>query len=173
MKPVVLVCVGLLAAGCSRVWPAEMVDQSSVRTLVAPRPAPEGAVPVGGVEHLESRQDAEDLTNPLPDEAAAVARGRSLFTIHCVICHGADGHGDGRLSEVFPPAPDLRYRTICDRTDGFLYGTITAGGRAMPSLREGLTSRDRWALVAFVRDIQRSGCVGNPAEPGSAPGGVQ
>ena len=27
-------------------------------------------------------------------------------------------------------------------------------------MREGTTSRDRWDLVAFVRALQREGCVG-------------
>jgi len=158
-----VLCAGLLAAGCSELWPAEMDQQPALQPLMAPRPAPPGSVPVGGVEHLEDRQDADDLANPYASDAAALARGKALFAIHCAVCHADDGHGDGLLSKVFPPAPDLRYRTICRRTDGFIYGTITAGGRAMPSLREGLTARDRWALVDDVREIQRAGCVGNPA----------
>jgi len=159
-----LLCAGLAVVGCSDRWPSEMDQQPSVQPLRAPRPAPEGSVPVGGVEHVEDREDVEDSTNPYPDDDAAVARGKQLFATHCAVCHAADGHGSGLLSKVFPPAPDLRYRTICRRTDGFIYGTITAGGRAMPSLREGLTSRERWALVSYVRKIQRAGCVGPPAE---------
>jgi mono/diheme cytochrome c family protein len=172
MRYVPLLCAGLIAAaGCSGLWPSEMDQQPSVQALMAPRPAPEGSVPVGGVEHLEDRQDDENLTNPLANDPTAVTRGKALFAIHCAVCHADDGHGNGRLSKVFPPAPDLRYRTICDRTDGFIYGTITAGGRAMPSQREGLTSGDRWALVSYVRDIQRAGCVGEPAVQPSSPGG--
>jgi len=161
-----LLCAGLFAAtGCSNLWPSEMDQQPSVQPLMAPRPAPEGSVPVGGVERLEDREDDDDLASPLADDPGAAARGKRLFSIHCTMCHGDDGRGKGRLSKVFPPAPDLRYRTICRRSDGFIYGTITAGGRAMPSLREGLTSRDRWSLVAYVRQIQQDGCVGHPAAP--------
>jgi len=153
----------LVLGGCRGKWPASMEDQPSIQPLAAPRPAPAGSVQVGGVERLEDRQDDEDLDNPLAADPGAVDRGRGLFAIHCAVCHGADGHGNGRLSKVFPPAPDLRYKTICARTDGFLYGTLTAGGRAMPPMREGLTSKDRWALVRYVRDIQSQGCYGQPA----------
>jgi len=171
-KYVALLGLGLLtASSCSGPWPAEMAEQPSVQPLMAPRPAPEGSVPVGGVEHLDAREDDQGLTSPLVHDPATVERGKVLFSIHCAVCHADDGHGNGRLSKVFPPAPDLRYRSICDRTDGFIYGTITAGGRAMPSLREGLTSNDRWALVALVREIQHAGCVGNPATPAPASGG--
>ncbi|OYV93717.1 MAG: hypothetical protein B7Z68_08365, partial [Acidobacteria bacterium 21-70-11] len=72
----------------------------------------------------------------------------------------ADGHGGGPVSKFFPPAPNLAYVTIRARSDGYIYGTITFGGRAMPSQAEGLSERDRWNLVNFVRHVQ-----------GVAPGG--
>jgi mono/diheme cytochrome c family protein len=149
-----------LAGGCAdRKWPASMEEQPSLRPLAAPRPAPEGARPIGGVESLEDREDVQDLKNPYADDPGAGAAGERLFKTHCVVCHGPEGHGDGKISTKFPPAPDLRYITICRRSDGFIYGTITAGGRAMPTMREGLTSRERWALVAHVRRIEKSGCL--------------
>ncbi len=157
------------SAGCDGKWPASMEQQPTIDPVAAPRPAPEGSIPLGGVESFESRDEAQELTNPRADDAAAVADGARLFQIHCAVCHGHAGRGDGKVSAKFPPAPDLRYRTICRRSDGFIYGTITAGGRAMPSLREGLTSRDRWALVRFVRDLQHSGCT-DPAGAAAAPG---
>ena len=160
----------LAASGCSGSWPSEMDRQPSVPALAEPRPAPEGAIPVGGVEHLESRDDDQDAANPIAKDVQATAHGEQLFATYCAVCHGDDGHGNGRLSKVFPPAPDLRYLTVCNRSDGFIYGTITAGGRAMPSQREGLTSRDRWSLVDYVRKIQSGGCVGAPADQ---PGGAQ
>jgi mono/diheme cytochrome c family protein len=177
MKPfdLLLPLAALIIGGCDGKWPASMEEQPSIDPVTAPRPAPEGSIPVGGIESFESRDDAKDLTNPGASDTTAVATGARLFQIHCAVCHGHGGRGDGKVSAKFPPAPDLRYRTICRRSDGFIYGTITAGGRAMPSLREGLTSRDRWALVSFVRDLQKGGCTdpsgGVPAagEAGGAP----
>lgn len=163
--------VGLFG-GCNGMWPASMEQQASVQPLMLPRPAPVGSVQVGGVEHLEDREDDADLVNPHPRDPVELARGKALFAAHCAVCHAADGHGNGPISKVFPEAPDLRHTSICARTDGFIYGTLTAGGRAMPSMREGLNARDRWALVTWVREIQSAGCVGapsaNPAEPEAA-----
>ncbi len=158
----------LVFAGCQGQWPASMAQQPSVQPLTLPRPAPVGSVQVGGVEHLEDRQDDADLVSPLPREATVLTLGQQLFGYHCAVCHGDDGHGNGPVSKLFPPAPDLRHVSICGRSDGFIYGTITAGGRAMPSLREGLSARDRWSLVAWVREIQRPGCVGQVAAPEAA-----
>jgi mono/diheme cytochrome c family protein len=168
-----LVCAIFLASSCDLKWPASMDQQPAIRPLMAPRPAPEGSVPVGGVETVEDREDVGDLANPHARDPGAPARGEKLFGTHCAICHGPEGRGGGKISQKFPPAPDLRYETICRRSDGFIYGTITAGGRAMPPMREGLTSLDRWALVTHVRRLEKEGCVAAlpTAADGTAPVG--
>lgn len=162
MKVYLLIPAALaLACGaCKNVqWPASMSQQAAVQPLTRVWKAPDGSVPVGGVEHLEDREDDTDLRNPYPKDTVDLQRGAHLFAIYCSVCHGYKGHGGGLVSKVFPPAPDLRHDSICKLTDGFIYGTITAGGRAMPSMREGLSSRDRWDLVDHVRQIQSAGCI--------------
>ncbi len=160
MKLRVLAAFGLAVAGCSSdyLWPASMEQQQALDPLAQARPAPAGAVPLGGVETLVDREDDADVPPPHPFDAAAEERGKALFARHCTQCHGVEAKGDGPVSAKFPPAPNLRYVSICKRADGFLYGTFTAGGKAMPSMREGTSSGDRWDLVAFVRSLQREGC---------------
>jgi mono/diheme cytochrome c family protein len=162
MRTLVATGCALALAGCSSnaQWPASMDQQPSVQPLAEARPAPAGSIPLGGLEVLADREDVADLRPGLPFDAATEARGKALFAVHCTACHGIEGKGDGPVSAKFPPAPNLRHVSICKRSDGFLYGTLTAGGKAMPPMREGTTSRDRWALVAFVRAMQREGCVG-------------
>jgi mono/diheme cytochrome c family protein len=157
-----LAVAGLLLAGCTAdpQWPASMERQPSVQPLAEARPPPAGSIPLGGLEVLADREDDADLKPPAPFDAATEARGQALFVSHCTACHGLEAKGDGPVSARFPPAPNLRHVSICKRSDGFLYGTLTAGGKAMPPMREGTTSRDRWALVAYVRALQRQGCVG-------------
>ncbi|HEU4734142.1 MAG TPA: c-type cytochrome [Kofleriaceae bacterium] len=161
----------IVAAACDTggVWPASMEQQPAVQPLAEARPVPVGSIPVGGVETLDDREDDGDLQPPFALDDASAARGAALFAIHCIACHGREGRGDGPVSTKFPPAPNLRHISICRRTDGFLYGTLTAGGRAMPTMREGTTSHDRWDLVAFVRKLQREGCTGTTAPAGGNP----
>ncbi len=173
----VLAACALVLAGCDPgwLWPASMEQQASVSPLAEARPVPAGATPVEGIEIVFDRDDVEDLKPPRPFDAAAEERGRVLFGRHCTPCHGKEAKGDGPVSAKFPPAPNLRYASICQRTDGFLYGTLTAGGKAMPPMREGTTSRDRWDLVAYVRSMQRGGCLAPAAADaqgaGAAPAG--
>jgi hypothetical protein len=75
------------------------------------------------------------------------------------------------VSRFFPPAPDLAYVKVRERTDGFIWGTISYGGKAMPPGGEGLTPDDRWDLVNWVREIQRrSPVVTVPPPPPPPPG---
>jgi mono/diheme cytochrome c family protein len=153
----------LLLPACnaqSFLWPASMERQPSIQPLAEARPSPEGAVPLGGIEVVADRDDVEDASPPVPFDMAAEANGKLLFSRLCIACHGPQARGDGPVSSQFPPAPNLRHVSICRRSDGYLYGTLTAGGKAMPSMREGTSARDRWNLVAYVRSLQREGCTG-------------
>ncbi len=141
-------------AGCRNDWRTDMWYQPSIRPEDAPRPEPSASVPLGAGPRYETRDDTEDLTNPVEPSAASLARGRRIFRERCAPCHGPEGHGAGPVSRFFPPAPDLAYPTVRKRTDGYIWGTITYGGKAMPPQREGLTDGDRWNLVNQVRAIQ-------------------
>jgi hypothetical protein len=138
------VLLALAAAGCNpnMLWPASMDQQPAIRPLAEARPAVAGAVPIGGVEVVFDRDDLVDTPPPAAFDA---------------------------VSAKFPPAPNLRHIAICKRTNGFLYGTLTVGGKAMPPMREGTTSRERWDLVAFVREVQREGCTGTMGQPEGTP----
>jgi mono/diheme cytochrome c family protein len=144
----------VVAAGCSRDWRTDMWYQPSLRPEDAPRPEPEGSVPLGAGPRFADREETEDLVAPFPATDASSARGRDLFRARCAPCHGPEGHGGGPVSRYFPAAPDLASPTVRARSDGYIFGTITFGGRAMPPQREGLTERDRWDLVHHVRAIQ-------------------
>lgn len=160
------ILLALATSGCGKLWPASMEQQPTVRPLEEARPAPVGSTPLGGVETLADREDDSDVKPPYPLDATAAARGRVVFATHCTPCHGPEGRGDGPVSAKFPPAPNLRHTSICNRSDGFIYGTLTAGGRAMPTMREGTSSRERWDAVAFVRSLQAEGCTSGPAPEG-------
>jgi mono/diheme cytochrome c family protein len=158
--PAVLAACAALAAACSNDWRTDMWYQPSVRPEQDPRPQPERSVPLGAGPRYVDRDDTEALVNPVPPTPASLAHGKMLFVARCAPCHGPEGHGGGPVSRFFPQAPDLAYATVKARSDGFIWGTISYGGKAMPPQREGLSATDRWDLVNEVRAIQ--GKVGAP-----------
>lgn len=85
-------------------------------------------------------------------------RGRERYDIYCAVCHGAAGDGQGTVMAGgygFVPAGfhNDRLRTI---EDGYLYEVITQGVRTMPAYAQQIPVADRWAIVAYVRALQRS-----------------
>ncbi len=157
-----LLAFALVAVACRNDWRTDMWYQPAIQPQTAPpRPEPEDSVPLGAEPPIADRDDAESLKDPVPRDAASVRRGAAIFHERCICCHGAEGYGKGPVSRFFPPAPDLRFPAIVQRSDGYLFGTITFGGRAMPPYVDGLTRNDRWDIVNFVRTLQ-----GRPLEGG-------
>jgi len=56
----------VLLAGCSRDWRTDMWYQPSLRAEDAPRPEPEGSVPLGAARRFADRDDTEGLADPVP-----------------------------------------------------------------------------------------------------------
>ena len=84
-------------------------------------------------------------------------RGRDRFTINCQVCHGATGSGNGVTSKYglngIANYHDDKYRKMAD---GEIYNTIVNGKNSMLGYGANLTVRDRWAIVAYIRVLQRT-----------------
>jgi len=85
-------------------------------------------------------------------------RGQQRYEIYCSVCHGVAGDGQGVIMTGgygFVPIGfhDDRLRTI---EDGYLYEVVTQGVRSMPGYAQQIPIADRWAIVAYVRALQRS-----------------
>jgi mono/diheme cytochrome c family protein len=77
-----------------------------------------------------------------------------LYGIHCEICHGALGQGDGPLAHYFDRTPqNLTTGQVSAEFDGSVYLTIVQGFGQMPSLAENLTPRERWDVINFARTL--------------------
>lgn len=129
----------------------DMTDQLSVDYQEGPRLLPpDGAVPVQGLSVIPEEFPA----NPVPADEVSLQRGRILYGIHCQVCHGEQGHGDGPLATYFDRTPqNLTGPQITAEFDGSVYLTIVQGFGQMPSLTENLTPRERWDVVNYVRTL--------------------
>ena len=131
--------------------PTNMDEQPSAGYQEAPRKLPpEGAVPVQGLSVIPEEFPA----NPVPADEISLQRGAILYDIHCQLCHGTQGHGDGSLASYFDRTPqNLTAAQITDEFDSSVYFTIVQGFGQMPSLSENLTQRERWDVINYVRTL--------------------
>ena len=175
---VALACIPLAgcARGCTSSRPPihlnpSMDDQPKVRPQTASsfffngasmrEPVP-GTVPIGGL-----KEDAAFFTGkgadgqfvatiPQPVDDALVERGRQRYTIYCQPCHDARGDGQGILFQRGKvPTATFHDPKIVKYPDGQIFDVITNGQGLMSGYRWPIPPADRWAIVSYVRQLQR------------------
>ncbi len=96
------------------------------------------------------------LVNPLPATEENLQVGETKFDIYCSPCHGYLAEGDSRLKGQFPNPPSLHSAKVRNWSDGRIYHVITEGQNAMPSYAYQLSREERWAIILYIRALQRS-----------------
>lgn len=100
----------------------------------------------------------EDTKNPLPDLVIAASSGKPLFSIHCSMCHGGDGRGEGLAGGSLALKPtDLTAGKVVFDPDGKLFlaiknGIMKDGKPTMPPAKM-LADEQIWQIVAYMRSL--------------------
>jgi mono/diheme cytochrome c family protein len=117
-----------------------------------------GAVPRGPLPYaVTSSEESDHLVNPLPRSTAVLAQGRHSYNTFCSVCHGPLATGVGTLTSAYGAKPaNLQAQAIRNYTDGRIYDVIVRGKNAMPSYAEDMSGDERWAVVHYVRALQRA-----------------
>lgn len=101
---------------------------------------------------------------PMAVDEALLREGRTQFNIHCAVCHGKAGYGNGLASQraleleqgTWVPPTSLHSPHLFEQPDGQIFNSITNGVRKMPAYGHQIAPRERWAIVAYIRALQRS-----------------
>jgi len=96
------------------------------------------------------------MINPLMATKTNIELGQKKFDIYCSPCHGYHGDGDARLRGQFPNPPSLHSNKIREWKDGNIYHVIMKGQGIMPSYASQLTPEERWAVILYVRALERA-----------------
>jgi mono/diheme cytochrome c family protein len=179
--------IGLLGAGVVTVknsmvypfqlWFTDMMDAEFVRAYEAPmRATPEGSVSRNMYrDHVEpygqsvTRMNAEitdALTNPLKPTPEVMAEGEWVYGVYCAPCHGANGEGNGPVTQNEPDKGKKRFQMpglplvgdagmLQHRNDGYVFLTVRNGGAIMPSYGLQLNDEEVWSLVHFLRKMDK------------------
>lgn len=84
-------------------------------------------------------------------------RGQQRFNITCVMCHGATAAGNGITKQYgLATVVTLQDQRIRQMADGEIFNTITNGKNTMMAYGPNVIVPDRWAIIAYLRALQRS-----------------
>jgi mono/diheme cytochrome c family protein len=93
--------------------------------------------------------------SPVPVDDALRRRGHDRYGIYCQPCHDPRGDGKGILfSRGKVPTANLHDPKYLTYPDGQIFDVITNGTGLMPGYRWPIPPQDRWAIIAYVREMQ-------------------
>jgi len=96
-------------------------------------------------------------TIPLNVKWELIERGQERYNIFCAPCHSLSGDGKSIVvKKGFLPPPSFHEEKVRAFDDGYIYEVITNGVRNMPDYKKQIPVEDRWAIVAYVRALQRT-----------------
>ena len=168
MKPIssLLALSVLLLAGCDN-----MKDQPTHRPLEPEPRRSDGSALIRPAMNTFARDDpapgdpvttgfrngAPLTQSPVEFTAEVLVRGRERFQIYCAVCHGEDGYATGIVvRRGFPAPPTYHDDRLRSAPDGHLFDVITRGYGVMLPFADRITPADRWAIVGYIRALQRS-----------------
>lgn len=89
-------------------------------------------------------------------DAALMQQGRERYTLFCTPCHGQLGDGNGITRQYSMIAANLLDPRLSAMTEGEIFNTITNGKATMYGYGDRTTAADRWAIIAYLRALQRA-----------------
>ena len=94
---------------------------------------------------------------PLEVTRELMERGQQRFNITCAMCHGAAAMGNGITKQYgLATVVSLQDERIRKMSDGEIFNTITNGKNTMMAYGPNIIVPDRWAIIAYLRALQRS-----------------
>ena len=93
---------------------------------------------------------------PLEVTHELMAKGQEKYEIFCSVCHGAAGDGNGVTKPYGVLASSYHDDRLRKIEDGYIFDVITNGKGLMLPLNDRITPEERWAIVLYVRALQRS-----------------
>jgi mono/diheme cytochrome c family protein len=102
---------------------------------------------------VDAARAGRELANPYHAEPVILAKGKALYEIYCLVCHGEQGKGDGPVAAKIPPPPSYRSERLLAYPPGRIFHVITLGANKMPAYAAQLAADERWLVITYVRAV--------------------
>jgi mono/diheme cytochrome c family protein len=112
-----------------------------------------------GTDYYDTGKMADHWGTGIPLEVTPelMERGQQRFNITCAMCHGAAAMGNGIVKQHgLATVVSLQDERIRKMADGEIFNTITNGKNTMMAYGPNIIVPDRWAIIAYLRALQRS-----------------
>jgi mono/diheme cytochrome c family protein len=172
---------GLALAGCN--VPSEFLQRMEAQAKYeyyetsehwpdgkAMREPPAGTIPrerpVGSPGLTTGRVNGQFVEAiPLTLDRKVMEVGQKKYNIVCAQCHGRLGDGNSVVAENMALRLPPSLLELSHKPAGHFYAAVTEGYGIMPSFAGELDMNERWAVVAYVRALQRA----RNTQPGGQP----
>lgn len=176
-----LALLAALVAGCGRGRPSEnsplsidrgMTNQPKYKPYAESRFYSDGSamrLPVPGtvargqlnddITYFTGKDDKGNFVKNMPVSItrALLKRGQERYDIYCSPCHSRLGDGKGiMITRGYLPPPTFHDERMRQLPDGHIFDVISHGIRNMPSYGHQVPVADRWAIVGYMRALQKS-----------------
>lgn len=133
------------------------------------RIVPKNSIPLNAeyylYEAIEYRIAENKLALMTKQSKYSFLYAQHLFNVHCSYCHNIDGKGNGAIitkitlledEEGYPNPPDLTDTATVNKSDERLFHILSAGQNLMMPVNHKLSDKERWALVEYLRFLQKN-----------------
>lgn len=125
------------------------------------QPPVAGTIPRGMVPYPYAKNDedralaATTLINDVEMTTVNLDRGKRMYGIYCMQCHGEKGDGQGSLytSKKYPyPPASLLSEKMMANPEAEIYHVITVGFGIMGAHGSMIKPEDRWKIAMYIKE---------------------
>ena len=98
-------------------------------------------------------EKSKKIKNPVNADGKSISRGKELYKVNCLLCHGEKGNGKGPISADLKVKPGnfTDKQMMQMMTDGEIFYKISKGEDLMPAWEGKLKENERWDLVNYIK----------------------
>lgn len=139
-----------------------MMDSPAVKAQEQVMREPVPGTRTRGFQEYPFSADQGDLAaeklgpNPLEFNKENLMMGKNAYNTFCIVCHGPKGKGNGTVVPKFPMPPSLHSDKVKTWPDARIFHVITKGQNLMSSYATQVRPEERWAIIYYIRALQRS-----------------